>query len=108
MARARMSDTGMVELPRALRDAVGLFLGSEVEITESAGRLIVEPVPAVSPETMDKRKMAMEALLAKRIRYEGPPITDEMIDQAILDEAKRRWDRVQRQWDKDVDENAVD
>ncbi len=98
----------MVELPRALRDAVGLFPGSEVEITESAGRLIVEPVPAVSPETVDMRKMAMETLLAKRIRYDGPAITDDMIDQAILDEAQQRWDRVQRQRDKGVDENAVD
>lgn len=103
-----MSDTGMVELPRALRDAVGLYPGSEVEITESGGKLIVEPVPAASSETTGKRTIAMEAFLAKRMRYDGPPITDEMMHQAILEEAKQRWDIVQRQWDKGIDENPVD
>ncbi|TCQ10042.1 hypothetical protein C8J34_102445 [Rhizobium sp. PP-F2F-G36] len=108
MARVRMSETGMVELPQALREAIGLVPGGEVDITESAGKLVVEPVSAASSETRGGRKLAMEDLLARRIKYEGPPITDEMINQALLEEAKRRWYKVQRQWNEAIDENAVD
>ncbi|OQP87871.1 hypothetical protein BTR14_04825 [Rhizobium rhizosphaerae] len=103
MTRARISETGTLVLPRALREAVGLAPGAEVEISQSGGRLVVEPVPPSAPEVERETKpLTAAAFLAQRLPYNGPVITDEMIEKAILEEAKRRWERVQRQTDEDL------
>ncbi|SEL55663.1 AbrB/MazE/SpoVT family DNA-binding domain-containing protein [Xaviernesmea oryzae] len=105
MTRARISENGTLTLPRALREAVGLSPGAEVEISQSGGRLVVEPVPPAALEVEageGAKRLTVAEFLAQRIPYDGPPMTDEMMDKAILDEARRRWERVQRQLDEDL------
>ncbi|MCD7110812.1 hypothetical protein LRX75_17400 [Rhizobium sp. DKSPLA3] len=94
----------MVELPRALRDAIGLVPGGEVDITESAGKLVVVPVGAVMEDAARQRTVTMEQLLAMALPYDGPPITDEMMHRAIDAEAIRMWAAFEKQSTDDAND----
>jgi bifunctional DNA-binding transcriptional regulator/antitoxin component of YhaV-PrlF toxin-antitoxin module len=107
MARVRLSEAGDLHVPLALRETLGLVAGGELDLTARDGKLIVAPVSGDVVETPVGRRLSIDALLAKRIPYNGPPLTDEVINRAILHEAKRRFERVQRQWNEADDENAV-
>ncbi|MFK0330108.1 AbrB/MazE/SpoVT family DNA-binding domain-containing protein [Rhizobium sp. NPDC090275] len=91
MARVRISENGSVPLPQAVRDAHGWKPGAELEIVDGGRGVVLQPVEA-EQEVLAKKKLTIDEFLAMRPKYEGPPITDEMIEQAVLEEAKRRWD----------------
>jgi AbrB family looped-hinge helix DNA binding protein len=91
MARVRISENGSVPLPQAVRDAHGWKPGAELEIVDGGRGVVLQPVEA-EQEVPAKKKLTIEEFLAMRPKYEGPPITEEMIEQAVLEEAKRRWD----------------
>lgn len=91
MARVRISENGSVPLPQAVRDAHGWKPGAELEIVDGGRGVVLQPVEA-EQEVPAKKTLTIEEFLAMRPKYEGPPITDEMIEQAVLEEAKRRWD----------------
>jgi len=101
MTRAKMSDNGRITftLPKSVRDAHGFEAGTEFEVTEHDNVITLEPVKQ-EPRLAEK-KLTIDEFLSLIPRYDGPPITDEMIDKAILSEAERRWDKVNRQWDED-------
>jgi AbrB family looped-hinge helix DNA binding protein len=92
MARVRISENGSVPLPQAVRDAHGWKPGAELEIVDGGRGVVLRPVEAEQEVPAQKKKLTIEEFLAMRPKYEGPPITDEMIEQAVLEEAKRRWD----------------
>ncbi|MFP5078226.1 AbrB/MazE/SpoVT family DNA-binding domain-containing protein [Rhizobium sp. YIM 134829] len=108
MARTRMSETGELRIPADIRLSLGLTPGREVEISQEDGRLVVAPLASSVSEQAQRGSLTFEQFLAQRLRYVGPPITDEMIEDAVLQEAERRWDRVRRQWVEDADEDTVD
>ncbi|MBO9194637.1 AbrB/MazE/SpoVT family DNA-binding domain-containing protein [Rhizobium sp. 16-449-1b] len=91
MARVRISENGSVPLPQAVRDAHGWKPGAELEIVDGGRGVVLQPVEA-EQEVPAKKTLTIEEFLAMRPKYDGPPITDEMIEQAVLEEAKRRWD----------------
>ncbi|WFU10978.1 AbrB/MazE/SpoVT family DNA-binding domain-containing protein [Rhizobium sp. CB3090] len=96
-----MSDNGRVTftLPKSVRDAHGYEAGTEFEVIEHDNVITLEPVKQ-EPKPAGK-KLTIDEFLSVIPRYSGPPITDEMIDETILSEAKHRWDKVNRQWDED-------
>lgn len=108
MARTRMSETGDLRIPSDIRTSLGLTPGREVEVSQEGGRMIVAPVHSTTPAEAPGGRLTVEEFLVRRIPYDGPPMTDEMIEEAVLEEAGRRWDRLHRQWDKGADEDAVD
>lgn len=91
MARVRISENGSVPLPQAVRDAHGWKPGADLEIVDGGRGVVLQPVEA-EQEVPAQKTLTIEEFLAMRPTYEGPPITDEMIEQAVLEEAKRRWD----------------
>lgn len=91
-ARVKLSSKGQIVLPKAVRDAHGLKAGSEVELVDDGENIVLRPVRST---TVIKR-ISMEEFLAKRTRYDGPPITDEMMRKAIDEEARRRWNAKNR------------
>ena len=91
MARVRISENGSVPLPQAVRDAHGWKPGAELEIVDGGRGVVLQPVEAEQEIPAKKKTLTIEEFLAMRPKYEGPPITDEMIEQAVLEEAKRRW-----------------
>jgi bifunctional DNA-binding transcriptional regulator/antitoxin component of YhaV-PrlF toxin-antitoxin module len=97
MARVRLSDDGDLHVPLALREALGLVPGGEVDVTESEGRLVVVPVLGKVAAKPVGRRLTIEQLLAMAVPYDGPPITDEMMHEAIDREAVRMWTAFEKQ-----------
>jgi bifunctional DNA-binding transcriptional regulator/antitoxin component of YhaV-PrlF toxin-antitoxin module len=90
MAKVKISPDDVVALPRAVLEAHGIAEGDDVEVT--GGRKEVR-LTVASSATEPKRKLTVEEFLAMRPRYNGPPITDEMIEEAIAEEVRERWER---------------
>ena len=90
MSRTRMSDKGEITLPQAVRDAHGFATGAEFEVVDGDREItlrVIEPMPE-----RPKKMLTVEEFIEMIPRYGGPPITDAMIEEAVLKEAKRRWD----------------
>ena len=96
-ARAKVSDAGAVLLPKALRDAYDLKPGTELDIADDGHGIILTPVKTGGEADEAGRKLAVEEFLARIPRYEGPPITDDTIREAIDREAMRDWTRLEHQ-----------
>jgi AbrB family looped-hinge helix DNA binding protein len=101
MATAKMSKTGAVILPKAVRDAHGLEAGAEFEVIDGGSDIMLRPVGTISDAP--EKKLTIEEFLAMRVQYDGPPITDEMIHEAIDQAAIEDWQRLERQWNGDKD-----
>ena len=92
MATTKVSSKGQIVLPKALRDARGWNPGTELEVSEgNNGEIVLFPT-----RKAERRfpKISAEEFLARRIKYDGPPVTDEMMKQAVLNEARRRFNAV--------------
>jgi AbrB family looped-hinge helix DNA binding protein len=99
MATAKMSKSGAVILPKAVRDAHGLEAGAEFEVIDGGGEITLRLVEATSE--MSRKRLTIEEFLAMRVQYDGPPITDEMIHKAIDQVVTEDWQRLERQWNGD-------
>lgn len=90
-AYGKISSKGQVVVPKDIRDRLGLAEGSDVEFVEAPDSVTLKRVVA-----RDARfpPITAEEFLARRFKYDGPPITDEMIEQTLLNEARRRFNAV--------------
>lgn len=107
MARARMSKDGTVTIPKSVRDAHGLTDGAEFEVIDGGRRIVFEPVPPVEPADKRKKKLTVAEFLAflqTFPKYEGPPVTDEMMHESINQAAIEDWERLERQWNENKDD----
>ncbi len=109
MARTRMNAKGQIMLPKALRDAHGFKAGAEFEVIDSGGEVRLKVLggqggafdPTDEKASMTERKggtLTLEEFRAMVPVYNGPPMTDRMIREAVLAEARRKWDEENRQW----------
>lgn len=101
MARVRLSEAGDLHVPLELRESLGLAAGAEIELTTSEGRMIA--VPVLKTEASERKTLTMAEFLEQIPPYEGPSIdlAATLMDEAILAEAKRRFEKVNRQWHDD-------
>ncbi|TCM58669.1 hypothetical protein C8J36_101576 [Rhizobium sp. PP-F2F-G48] len=97
MARVRLTEAGDLHLPLEVRERLGLIPGVELDLTTSDGRMIA--VPVQSTAAPEKKTLSMAEFLDRIPSYEGPAIdvTQAVIDEAVLEEAKRRFEKVNRQ-----------
>jgi AbrB family looped-hinge helix DNA binding protein len=84
----KLSSKGQIVLPKAVRDANGWTTGTELEVIDRGNEVVLRPKSG-----RDDRfpPISMEEFFARIPKYHGPPITDDLIEQAILKEATRRW-----------------
>lgn len=85
-ARARMSSKGQIVLPKAVRDAHGWSEGTEFEVVDAEGCVVLKPAPSHS-----RPSISFAEFVAMIPEYKGPPITSEMIEEAVVEETRRRW-----------------
>jgi AbrB family looped-hinge helix DNA binding protein len=91
MPSTRFSTKGQVVVPKEVRDRAGAHPGREYDV-ENDGELIIlrpksaPPAPGWKPITLDE-------LLARRVKWNGPPITRELIREAAMDGAVERFER---------------
>lgn len=92
MTTVKASSKGEFLLPKEVLDAHGIPEGAEVEVSGGQKQIVLRLVEkAGEADPKSEQKLSVKEFLARRIRYDGPDITDDMIDEAILEEAKRRW-----------------
>ncbi|MBX3568984.1 MAG: AbrB/MazE/SpoVT family DNA-binding domain-containing protein [Rhizobiaceae bacterium] len=88
-ARARISSKGQLVVPKAVRDAHGWSEGTELEFVDNGDEVFLQLVKKAAPRFP---KTDWSEFRALRIKHDGPPVTIEEMDAAVLEEARRRWD----------------
>jgi AbrB family looped-hinge helix DNA binding protein len=89
-AETKMSAKGQVVIPKHLRDRLDWVTGTELEIEESADGVLLRT------KRDPRRRITVEEFERLRPKYDGPVISIEEMNQAILDEAARRWRKKER------------
>lgn len=89
----RVSSRGQVVLPASVRASKNWGPGTELVVVDQGDEVVLRKrsrrEELYPPITIDE-------FLAGRPTYEGPRITDEMMNEAILEEARRRWNAEDR------------
>jgi AbrB family looped-hinge helix DNA binding protein len=88
MTTTRLSSKGQLVLPKSVRDARGWKGGTVFDVIDG-GKDAVTLVKRM-PEA-EERKMTLEEFRKLALKYDGPPVTERMINDAVLAEAERRW-----------------
>jgi AbrB family looped-hinge helix DNA binding protein len=82
MASTKLSSKGQIVIPREVRESHRWREGMEFTIEEREGGILLRP----------KRRLHASRIedLVGSLRHEGPPMTLEDMDAAVLAEARRR------------------
>jgi AbrB family looped-hinge helix DNA binding protein len=88
MSLTKISTKGQVVIPKEVRDLAGVSPGAEYDVATD-GRVIT-----LTPRADFSKRfppVTTEELLAHRLQWNGPPITDEDIKRASADRAVKRF-----------------
>lgn len=77
-----VSTKGQVILPKAIRDMLGWRPGTRLAVEKTAKGVELKAVPIFKPTTVDD--------VYGSLKYDGPPVSIEEMNAAVLREAKRR------------------
>ena len=77
-----VSTKGQVILPKAIRDARRWAAGTRLTVEDTPDGVLLKATPLFPPTTVDQ--------VFGSLKYDGPPISLEEMDAAIVREAKRR------------------
>ena len=89
-AETKMSAKGQIVIPKHLRDQLDWAAGTQLEIEERADGVLLRA------KRDPRRRISIEEFERLRPKYDGPPVSVEEMNQAILDEAARRWREKER------------
>jgi AbrB family looped-hinge helix DNA binding protein len=89
MTKTRLSSKGQVIIPKAVRDRHGWQPGAELEVQDRGDSVVLRLATPFRPTTFEE--------LRGCLKYEGPPVAIEEMDQAIEREARRMWEEFERQ-----------
>jgi AbrB family looped-hinge helix DNA binding protein len=84
-----MSSKGQVVVPKEIREAHGWSAGTQLEFVDDGRTVEVRHVQVADPRFPP---VTVEEFLSLRPKVSGPPITDQDIRDAVLEEAGRRFD----------------
>ncbi|GLQ37428.1 hypothetical protein GCM10007908_10480 [Rhizobium albus] len=93
MTEITVSSKGQVVLPKELRDKYGWRAGTKLQVADIGGQ-----VTLTAKSWLDEAfpPITTEEFLSKRIRIDRPFPTDAEIDEAMMAEARRRFDDTRR------------
>jgi AbrB family looped-hinge helix DNA binding protein len=86
--QAHVSSKGQIVIPKTLRDAKGLGVGSVLEVVDHPEGILLKTQP--------KKKYTLDDLLNVLPPYKGPPITDEMMQERMDEAMRERWARKEK------------
>lgn len=92
MTTVKANRQGDLVLSKELLDAHGIPEGAEVEVSGGRKEIVLRVVEAGLPAP-EQETLTIEEFLARIPKYAGPPITQDMIDQAIAEGARERWNK---------------
>lgn len=85
MATTTVSTKGQVVLPAELRRRHGWTAGTRLEMVETRQGLLLRAVPVVKPTRLED--------VYGILRHDGPPLTIEEMEAAVMREARKHDDR---------------
>jgi AbrB family looped-hinge helix DNA binding protein len=91
-ARTVLSAKGQVVIPKDVRDALGLKPGQALDVTHTAGGVMLRPIAQKSGRSFEE----ITADIRARITYDGPPVSIEDMSQSIGE----MWAGGGPRWDK--------
>jgi AbrB family looped-hinge helix DNA binding protein len=86
--QAHVSSKGQIVIPKTLRDAKGLGVGSVLEVVDHPEGILLKTQP--------RKKYTLDDLLNVLPPYTGPPITDEMMQERMDEAMRERWARKEK------------
>jgi AbrB family looped-hinge helix DNA binding protein len=89
MAKTRLSSKGQVIIPKAVRDRQGWRPGTELEVEDQGDVVVLRPAKPFPATTIEE--------VYGCLKYEGPPRTIEEMEEAVAREARRMWEKFERQ-----------
>ena len=89
-SHTRLSAKGQVVIPKVVRDRLHWHAGADLEVVETAGGVLLRPV------SRQRERIGIEEFRRRVPRHEGPPVTLDQMEQAILNEAAARFARKMR------------
>ena len=87
-----MSAKGQVVIPKDVRDALGLKPGQALDVTQTAGGVLLRPVAQKSGRSFEE----ITASIRARIKYDGPTVSIEDMNETI----REMWASGGPRWDK--------
>ena len=88
MARTRLSSKGQVIIPKAVRDRQGWRPGVELEVEDQADAVVLRLAKPFPPTTIEQ--------VYGCLKYDGPPVTIEEMDEAVAEDVRRMWAKFER------------
>lgn len=89
-AQTKVSAKGQIVIPKRVREQLDWVAGTELEIEETLDGVLLRP------KIDSSRRITYEEFKRRRPRYDGPVISIEEMNEAILREAARRWKEKER------------
>jgi AbrB family looped-hinge helix DNA binding protein len=88
MPVTKLSTKGQVVIPKQVREAAGVTSGTEFDVESDNGVIILRPKRAPSQFF---QPITTAELVARRIKWNGPTISEEDIKRASADRAVKRY-----------------
>ncbi len=89
MQTTLLSSKGQIIIPKALRDARHWHAGMRLEVQETSEGLLLKPVVAYQKTPLAQGLAAIR----QRIAYQGPTVSIDDMNAAVLSEAARKHPR---------------
>lgn len=86
-AQTRLSAKGQVVIPKDVRDRLGLVAGTVFEVIERGGEVVLKLPPQTKQMTVAEAQRRIREIFV----YEGPPVSDEMVERAILESVAKKF-----------------
>jgi AbrB family looped-hinge helix DNA binding protein len=86
---ANVSSKGQIVIPKAIRESKGFVAGAKVEFVDHPeGVLLKQPKRTA--------RYTLQDLARVLPRYDGPPVTDEMMRERMEEAMRERWARKEK------------
>lgn len=83
--RTRLSTKGQIVLPKTLRDEMGWTPGAPLDVRKVGDTVVIRQDLGIPATTIGQ--------VAGMLKYDGPPVSVEDMEQAVEEELAARWER---------------
>jgi AbrB family looped-hinge helix DNA binding protein len=95
LAKTTLSTKGQIVVPKAIRDQKRWQAGTRLVLKDTPEGILITPEQAEKIYTVDD--------IIGILKYVGPPVTIEQMNEAVFEEAKRQDDRIRHQYSSKTD-----
>jgi AbrB family looped-hinge helix DNA binding protein len=95
LSKTTLSTKGQIVVPKAMRDQKRWQAGTRLVLKDTPEGILITPEQTEKIYTVDD--------IIGILKYDGPPVTIEQMNEAVFEEAKRRDDLIRHQYSGKTD-----